>query len=54
MHIKSNFANYCSSCMLLQFLELITQVATETVPNRAAIIKMWQNESIIDLNGSFF
>ena len=35
-------------------LELITQVATQTVPNRAAMIKIWHNQSVINLNGSFF
>ena len=44
--IKRQFCNY-SSCKILQFLE---QVATQTVPNlanRAAIIEIWYNQSVI-------
>ena len=53
VRIKRQFCNY-SSCTILQFLELITQVATQTVPNRAAIIEIWHNQSVINLKGSFF
>ena len=54
VRIKRQFCNY-SSCTILQFLELITQEATQTVPNRAAIIEIWpRNQSVIHLNGSFF
>ena len=53
VRIKRQFCNY-SSCTILQFLELITQVATQRVPNRAAIIEICQNQSVINLNGSFF
>ena len=53
VRIKRQFCNY-SSCTILQFLEFITQVTTQTVPNRAAIIEIWHNRSVIDLNGSFF
>ena len=42
VRIKNKFCNY-SSCTILQFLELITQVATQTVPNRAAKIEIWHN-----------
>ena len=53
VRIKRQFCNQ-SSCTILQFLELITQVATQTVPYRAAIIDIWHNQSVINLNGSFF
>ena len=53
VRFKWQFCNY-SSCRILQFLELITQVATQTVPYRASIIEIWLNQSVIKLKGSFF
>ena len=47
IRIKRQFCNY-SSCTILQFLELITQVATQTIPTQAAIIKIWHNQRVIN------
>ena len=50
---KGNFVITLAACTILQLLELIPQVATQTVPKRAAI-EIWHNQGVINLSGSFF
>ena len=39
---------------ILEFLEFVAQGNAKFIPNRAAIVKMGQNQSLVDLKSSTF